>query len=50
MIVDVLVIVFMVMGLDEVEVFIKLYFNIGVYFIYSDEKGEVKSYFIKNMK
>ena len=40
----------MVMGLDEAEAFTKSHPNIGAYFIYSDEKGEVKSYFTKNMK
>ncbi|MCS2319177.1 FAD:protein FMN transferase [Bacteroides fragilis] len=47
---DALATAFMVMGLDEAEAFTKSHPNIGAYFIYSDEKGEVKSYFTKNMK
>jgi thiamine biosynthesis lipoprotein len=47
---DALATAFMVMGLDEAEAFTKSHPNIGAYFIYSDEKGELKSYFTKNME
>lgn len=41
---------FMVMGLEEAEAFAKTRPEIDVYFIYSDEKGELKTYYTEGMK
>lgn len=41
---------FMVMGLEKAEKFANAHPDIEAYFIYSDEKGALKTYFTKGMK
>lgn len=41
---------FMVMGLEEAELFINAHPAINAYFIYSDEEGALHTYFTKGMK
>ena len=46
---DALATVFMVMGLEEAEAFVKRHPNVDAYFIYADENGAFKSYFTEGM-
>lgn len=41
---------FMVMGLEQAEAFAQTRPEIDVYFIYSDEKGQLKTYYTKGME
>lgn len=41
---------FMVMGLEEAERFVNAHPDIDAYFIYTDEKGELKTYFTQGME
>lgn len=41
---------FMVMGVDEAEDFVDAHPGIEAYFIYADEKGELKTRFSEGMK
>ncbi|WP_321478430.1 FAD:protein FMN transferase [uncultured Bacteroides sp.] len=47
---DALATAFMVMGIEKAEAFADAHPEIEAYFIYSDEKGNLKNYFTKNMK
>lgn len=47
---DALATAFMVMGLKEAEVYSNAHPDIDAYFIYSDEKRNLKTYFTKNME
>lgn len=41
---------FMVMGLEKAEAFAKAHPKIDVYFIYTDEKGSIKTYYTSGLK
>lgn len=47
---DALATAFMVMGLKEAKTFAKAYPDIDAYFIYSDQQGNLKTYYTKNME
>lgn len=47
---DALATAFMVMGLKEAEAYANANPDIDAYFIYSDEKGNLKTYYTKNME
>ncbi|KAA6305086.1 FAD:protein FMN transferase, partial [termite gut metagenome] len=47
---DALATAFMVMGLDKAKVFANAHPDIVAYFIYSDEQGECKDWYTKNME
>lgn len=47
---DALATAFMVMGLEKSETFTNTHPDIDVYFIYTDDNGEIKTYFTKGME